>query len=85
MNKRPSDRLGKATNSMGIGSIGSVGSTSFWQDDQNFWNQAQSQAQSSAQSNALINAMGSLMTNQAKGLASIANKTQCRSRRPPRL
>ena len=60
---------------MGIGSIGSVGSTSFWQDDQNFWNQAQSQAQSSAQSNALINAMGSLMTNQVKGLASIANKT----------
>jgi hypothetical protein len=60
---------------MGIGSIGGVGSTSFWQDDQNFWNQAQSQAQSSAQSNALINAMGSLMTNQAKGLASIANQT----------
>src|ERR1700676_3530261 len=75
MNKRPSDRLGKASNSMGIGSIGSVGSTAFWQDDQNFWNQAQSQAQSSAQSNALINAMGSLMTNQVKGLASIANKT----------
>jgi hypothetical protein len=57
---------------MGIGSIGSI---SFWQQDQNFWNQAQSSSASEARSNALITAMGSLMTNQAKGLASIANKT----------
>jgi hypothetical protein len=76
MNNQPSNRFGKASNSMGIGSIGSAGSTtSFWQDDQNFWSQAQSQSQSSAQSNALINAMGSLMTNEVKGLASIANNT----------
>jgi hypothetical protein len=54
---------------MGIGSI------SFWQQDQNFWSQAQSQSQSSARSNALITAVGSLMTNEVKGLASIANKT----------
>jgi hypothetical protein len=54
---------------MGIGSI------SFWQQDQNFWSQAQSQSQSSAQSDALITAVGSLMTNEVKGLASIANKS----------
>jgi hypothetical protein len=55
--------------------IGSVGSVSFWQQDQNFWNQAQASSQASAASNALISAMGSLMANQAKGLASIATKT----------
>ena len=57
---------------MGIGSLGSV---SFWQQDQNFWNQAQQQAQSAAASNALITAMGNLQTNKVRGLASIANKT----------
>ena len=55
--------------------IGSVGSVSFWQQDQNFWNQAQASSQASAASDALISAMGSLMANQAKGLASIATKT----------
>lgn len=54
---------------MGIGSI------SFWQQDQNFWNQAQTQTQSSARNDALISAMGNLMVNEVKGLASIANKT----------
>ena len=56
---------------MGIGSIGSV---SFWQQDQNNWNQAQVQAQTSAASDALITAMGNLMTNKVAGLASIANQ-----------
>ncbi len=56
---------------MGIGSLGSV---SFWQQDQNFWSQAQSQAQSSALSTALISAMGDLSSNEAKGMASIATK-----------
>jgi peptidoglycan DL-endopeptidase CwlO len=55
--------------------IGSTGSISFWQQDQNFWNQAQAASQSSASSDALITAVGSLMTNEVKGLASIANKT----------
>jgi hypothetical protein len=55
--------------------IGSVGSVSFWQQDQDFWNQEQAASQSSASSNALITAIGGLMTNEAKGLASIANKT----------
>jgi hypothetical protein len=54
-------------------SIGSVGSSqSFWQQDQAYWSQAQSEAQSSSLSNALITAMGSVVANQAKGLASIA-------------
>ena len=53
---------------MGIGSI------SFWQQDQNFWTQAQSKSQASSASTSLINAMGSLETNKVKGLASIANQ-----------
>ena len=56
---------------MGIGSLGSV---SFWQQDQNYWNQAQQQAQSAAASNALITTMGNLQTNKVRGLASIANE-----------
>ena len=57
---------------MGIGSLGSV---SFWQQDQTFWQQAQAQDQATTASNDLISAMGSDMANEAKGLASIANKT----------
>jgi hypothetical protein len=69
MNNGYDDQSGKLASVMGIGSI------SFWQQDQNFWSQAQSQSQSSAQSDALITAVGSLMTNEVKGLASIANKS----------
>jgi len=69
MNDGYDDQSGKLASVMGIGSI------SFWQQDQNFWSQAQSQSQSSAQSDALITAVGSLMTNEVKGLASIANKS----------
>lgn len=67
----------------------SIQSLSFWQQDQNFWNQngsfyqqdqnyrSQSKAenQASAASTSLINAMGAAETNLAKGLASIANAT----------
>ena len=56
---------------MGIGSLGSV---SFWQQDQNYWNQAQQQAQSAAASTALITTMGNLQTNKVRGLASLANE-----------
>lgn len=72
MNDRRGEPLGQASQSMGIGSIGSV---SFWQQDQNFWQQAQNQAQSAALSDALISAMGSVMANKAKGLARIATQT----------
>jgi hypothetical protein len=57
-------------------SIGSIGSTpSFWQQDQNYWSDAQAQSQASSADNALIDVMGQAETNLAKGLASIANKT----------
>ena len=56
----------------------SVQSLSFWQQDQSFWNQAKSQAKASASSNALISAMGSAVANEAKGLASLANKEALR-------
>jgi hypothetical protein len=58
---------------MTIGSIG--GSTSFWQQDQDYWNNARSQNQSTSAENAVIDVMGSAMANEAKGLASIANAT----------
>jgi peptidoglycan DL-endopeptidase CwlO len=54
---------------MGIGSI------SFWQQDQNYWQQAQAQSSASSADDALINVMGQAETNLAKGLASIANQT----------
>lgn len=53
----------------------SVQSLSFWQQDQNFWSQGKTQAQASAASDALITTMGSAVTNEVRGLASIANKS----------
>jgi hypothetical protein len=50
-------------------------SQSFYQQDQNYWNQAQAQSQASSADAALINVMGTAETNEAKGLASIANQT----------
>ena len=55
-----------------MSSIGSA--TSFWQQDQNYWSQAQQTAQTQTASDSLITDMGTLMTNQVKGLASIATK-----------
>lgn len=57
---------------MGIGSIGSV---SFYQQDQNYWQQAQAQSSAQSADASLINVMGQAEVNQAKGLASIANDT----------
>lgn len=51
----------------------SISSVSFWQQDRNYWNQAQSQDNSIAATNAVISAMQSAETNLGKGLASIAN------------
>jgi hypothetical protein len=53
----------------------SVGSISLWQQDQNYWQQAQAQSSASSADTSLINVMGTAETNLAKGLASIANKT----------
>ena len=55
-----------------MSSIGSA--TSFWQQDQNYWSQAQQTAQTQTASDSLITDMGTLMTNQVKGLASIATQ-----------
>jgi hypothetical protein len=53
----------------------SVGSVSFWQQDQNFWAQGQTRSQTQAASAALITAMGNAVTSQTQGLASLANQT----------
>ena len=50
-------------------------SQSFYAQDQNYWSQAQAQSQASSADAALINVMGTAETNQAKGLAAIANQT----------
>ena len=52
----------------------SIQSLSFWQQDQNFWSRSQTRSQSLANSDALISVMSSALTNQAAGLASIANQ-----------
>jgi hypothetical protein len=76
------DRLQKSAVPMSIGSI------SFWQQDQSYWNNSQSFAaqdqnywstqeadsQVSTADDALITAMGSVVTNETTGLASIANQ-----------
>ena len=68
MNKGGDRGFEELKNSMSIGSI------SFWQQDQNYWTQAQTQSQASSASTSLITAIGSLSTNEAKGLASIATQ-----------
>lgn len=57
---------------MGIGSIGSV--PSFWQQDQNYWQQAQENDNSIAATNSVNSAISSAETSLGKGLASIANQ-----------
>jgi hypothetical protein len=53
----------------------SIGSLSFWQQDQNFWYRAQTQTVSQARTSAVISAISSAMTNESQGLASLANRT----------
>jgi hypothetical protein len=56
---------------MGISSIGST--PSFWQQDQNYWQQAEENDNATAASDSVINAISTAETNLGKGLASIAN------------
>jgi hypothetical protein len=57
-------------------SVGSIGSTpSFWQQDQNYWQQAEENDNTTAASDSVINAISSAETSLGKGLASIANET----------
>ena len=53
----------------------SISSLSFWQQNQNFWARAARQSQSLASSAALMSVMSDAITNQARGMASIANQT----------
>jgi hypothetical protein len=55
--------------------IGSIGSTpSFWQQDQNYWSEAQENDNSTAATTSVISAISSAETSLGKGLASIANQ-----------
>ena len=53
----------------------SVGSVSFWQQDQNFWARSQQTTQTQALSATVINQMFGASSTLASGLASIANQT----------
>jgi hypothetical protein len=65
-----------AENSFGAaGSMTSIGSVSFWQQDQNFWAKSQQGDNSRALSSAVITQMFGASTTLATGLASIANQT----------
>jgi hypothetical protein len=72
MVKERGDQVGRGSNPV---SISSISSTSFYQQDQNYWNRQEAQAQVSTANDALISEMGSAEANLAKGLASIANQT----------
>ena len=52
-----------------------VGSISFYQQDQNYWNQQQSESQATSAQDSLINVMASAESNLSTGLARIANET----------
>jgi mating pheromone-induced death protein 2 len=56
-------------------SVGSVGSLSFWQQDQNYWSTAQQNEQTQSLNAAVINAMFNAQSNLSNGLSSIANQT----------
>jgi len=53
----------------------SISSLSFWQQNQNYWARAARRSQSLASSAALMSVMSDAITNQARGMASIANQT----------
>ncbi len=55
-----------------------IQSVSFYQQDLNYWQQAQAQSQAQSADDSLISVMGQAEVNQAKGLASIANGTALR-------
>jgi hypothetical protein len=56
-------------------SMSSIGSVSFWQQDQNYWSKTQSDASQQATSASVIDNMFGASTTLATGLASIANQT----------
>jgi hypothetical protein len=56
---------------MSIGGIG--GTSSFWQQDQNYWSPQQGWGSTISATNSLMNAMSAAETNLGKGMAAIAN------------
>jgi hypothetical protein len=65
-----------AENSFGAaGSMTSIGSISFWQQDQNFWAKSQQGDNSQALSSSVISQMFGASSTLTSGLASIANQT----------
>lgn len=52
----------------------SISSLSFWQQNQNYWARAAQRSQSLASSAALMSVMSDAITNQARGMAAIANQ-----------
>lgn len=55
--------------------MSSIQGISFWQQDQNYWQQAQAQSQAQSADDSLITTIQDAETNLGKGLASIANQT----------
>jgi len=55
--------------------MSSIEGISFWQQDQNYWQEANTDSQSSAAETALINVIGNAEVTLSKGLSSIANGT----------
>ena len=53
----------------------SIGSLSFWQQNQNYWARASERTQQLASSAALMSVMSDAITSESQGLASIANQT----------
>jgi len=53
----------------------SISDLSFWQQNRNYWYRAAQRSQSLASSAALMSVMSDAITNQARGMASIANQT----------
>ncbi len=56
-------------------SVGSVGSISFWQQDQNFWAQGQQNDQTQSETAVVITQMFNATSTLSGGLSSIANQT----------
>lgn len=53
----------------------SIQGLSLWQQDQNYWQQAQAQSQATSAQDSLINVIGAAMVDESKGLSSLANGT----------
>jgi peptidoglycan endopeptidase LytF/peptidoglycan endopeptidase LytE len=82
MNEERDDRIERSARPMSIGSISFWqqdqsywnSSQSFAQQDQNYWSQQQAESQASTADAALITSMGSAEANRTTGLSSIANQ-----------